>query len=154
MHAGHFVDSMLYRMRSYNFDNDLHQAQRFLWEIFKTSGKHFTWVPTRLENERHGPCGDEDIREDDSKIRIWEYINDKDPMIVALTILEPNGIFWMNVHPDHHDLVREIIPALEEQRRIRKIIVTVVGITVLIIGIFLIFLPGPALIVIPTGLLI
>jgi mycothiol synthase len=104
-------------MRNYNFDTDLKSAQRFLWEIFKLSGKHYAWIPTRLENERHGPCGPEDIREDDSKLRIWEYINENGPIMVALTILEPNGVFWMNVHPKHDELVREIIPAIEEQRR-------------------------------------
>lgn len=36
----------------------------------------------------------------------------------------------------------------------RRIIITVVGITVLLIGIALIVLPGPAVVVIPTGLAI
>ena len=108
---------MSYRIRSYSFDKDLESAQKFLWEIFKLSGKHYTWVPTRLENERHGPCGDENIREDDSKLRIWEYVDDNGPTMVTVTILEPNGLFWMNVHPEHAELVSEIIPAIEEQRR-------------------------------------
>ena len=108
---------MSYRMRNYSYDNDLHSAQRFLWEIFKISGKHYTWVPSSLENERHGPCGDEDIREDDNKLRIWEYIDDNGSTMVAVTILEPNGVFWMNVHPEHHELAREIIPTIEKQRR-------------------------------------
>ncbi|MHA2353067.1 MAG: GNAT family N-acetyltransferase [Candidatus Thorarchaeota archaeon] len=108
---------MTFRIRNYSYDNDLDSAQRFLWEIFKLTGNHYSWIPTRLENERHGPCGSEDEREDDSKIRVWEHIDNEEPTMVALTILEPNGIFWMNVHPEHHELVREIIPALEEQRR-------------------------------------
>lgn len=39
-------------------------------------------------------------------------------------------------------------------RHIRKIVVLVFGGTVLLIGIVLIFLPGPSFIVIPTGLAI
>lgn len=39
-------------------------------------------------------------------------------------------------------------------RQIRKIIVTVVGFTVLLIGIALLVLPGPAFVVIPIGLAI
>ena len=113
-----FVVMMTYRMRNYSFDNDLRSAQNFLWEIFKHSGKHYTWVPTRLENERHGPCGAEDEREDDSKLRIWEYVDDARQKIVALTILEDNGAAWLNVHPEHCELLREIIPAVEEQRRL------------------------------------
>ena len=104
-------------MRNYNFDNDLESAQRFLWEIFRLSGKHYAWIPSRLENERHGPCGFEDIREDDSKLRIWECADVNGSIMVALTILEPNGVFWMNVHPEHQELVRRIIPAIEEQRK-------------------------------------
>jgi mycothiol synthase len=108
---------MSYRMRNYSYDKDLHSAQKFLWEIFKLSGKHYTWVPTRLENERHGPCGSEEEREDDSKLRIWEHVDGNDAKMVAVTILESNGVFWMNVHPEHHELFREIIPAIEEQRK-------------------------------------
>ena len=39
-------------------------------------------------------------------------------------------------------------------RSIKKIIVAVIGFTILIIGIFMIVLPGPAFIVIPLGLAI
>lgn len=37
-------------------------------------------------------------------------------------------------------------------RRVRKLIVGVIGFTILFIGTILIFIPGPALIVIPIGL--
>lgn len=104
-------------MRGYQYDKDIDEARRFLGDVFSLTRKHYTCVPSRLENERHGPCGSEDIREDDSKLRIWEYVDDNGPSMVAITILEPNGVFWMNVHPEHHELVREIIPAIEEQRR-------------------------------------
>ena len=39
-------------------------------------------------------------------------------------------------------------------RQIKKIVVTIVGFTILIIGVLLIVLPGPASIVIPFGLAI
>ena len=68
---------MTYRMRNYHFDEDLTKAQRFLFDIFKQTGEQYTWVPTRLENERHGPCGSEEEREDDTKLRIWEYEDDQ-----------------------------------------------------------------------------
>ena len=37
--------------------------------------------------------------------------------MVAVTILKSYGVFFINIHPNHHELVREIIPALEEQRK-------------------------------------
>ncbi len=36
----------------------------------------------------------------------------------------------------------------------RRIVITVVGVTVLLVGLVLVFLPGPAVIVIPAGLAI
>ena len=39
-------------------------------------------------------------------------------------------------------------------KSIKKIIVAVIGFTILIIGVFMILLPGPAFIVIPLGLAI
>jgi len=39
-------------------------------------------------------------------------------------------------------------------KKTKRLIVTVVGLTVLLIGIALVFLPGPAFIVIPLGLAI
>ena len=108
---------MTYKMRNYSFDEDLEKARKFQFDIFKQTSEHYTWVPTRLENERHGPCGDEEPREDDSKLRIWEYSDGDETSIVAVSILEPNGVFWINVHPDHEDLIRKLIPAVEEQRK-------------------------------------
>lgn len=61
------------------------------------------------------------------------------------------GLFWL---PDHGYLpmMRE---ALEHSlRHARRAIVAVVGFTVLLIGIALIVLPGPAFVVIPVGLAI
>lgn len=41
---------------------------------------------------------------------------------------------------------------LETLKRVRRIIVGIVGFTILVIGIFLLVLPGPAFLVIPLGL--
>ena len=108
---------MTYKMRAYHYDLDIDDARRFLGDIFIRSKKHYAWVPSRLENERYGPCGSEEVREDDSKIRIWECTDENVASIVALTILEPSGYFWINIHSDHEELVRKIIPAVEEQRK-------------------------------------
>ena len=43
---------------------------------------------------------------------------------------------------------------LSELPRLRKLIVAVIGVTVLLLGVALIVLPGPAFIVIPVGLAI
>jgi hypothetical protein len=42
----------------------------------------------------------------------------------------------------------------ESIRQVKRFIIFVIGVTVILIGIVMIFLPGPAIIVIPLGLLI
>ncbi len=108
---------MTYRLRDFHFDEDFDLARRFLGDTFKLTGDHYTWVPSRLENKKHGQCGSEYSPEDDKWIKIWEHVNDESPAIVAVTILESNGYFWINIHPDHRALVKEIIPAIEAQRK-------------------------------------
>lgn len=49
---------------------------------------------------------------------------------------------------------KHIVYVVKTIRQAKRIIVIVVGFTVLLIGIFMIFLPGPGLVVIPLGLLI
>ncbi len=48
----------------------------------------------------------------------------------------------------------QLAPMLNPLRQIRRIIVAVVGFTVLLFGIALLVLPGPAFVVIPLGLAI
>jgi ribosomal protein S18 acetylase RimI-like enzyme len=108
---------MIYRMRDYHYDQDFETGRKFLGDLFKLTGEHFTCVPSTLENERYGQCGTGYTPEDDEWIKIWEYVTDEGPITVALTILKSYGLFYLNVHPDHQEVVREIIPALEEQRR-------------------------------------
>ena len=104
-------------MRDYQFDQDFDSGRRFLGDLFKLTGEHFACVPSALENERYGQCGTGYTQKDDDGIKIWEHVGEEGPTIVALTILKSYGLFYLNVHPDHQDLVREIIPALEEQRK-------------------------------------
>ena len=104
-------------MRDFHFNEDFDSARKFLGDMFKMTGEHYTWVPSRLENHKHGQCGSEYTPEDDKWIKIWENVDDEGPAIVAVTILESYGYFWINIHPDHQELVKDIIPALEKQRR-------------------------------------
>ena len=90
----------------------------FLGELFKHTGEHYTCVPSTLENERYGQCGTVYTPEDDEWIKIWKHVGDNGPTVVAVTILKSYGLFYLNIHPDHRELIRQIIPALEEQRRL------------------------------------
>jgi len=108
---------MTYKLRDFHFNEDFDSARRFLGDIYELTGKHYTWVPSRLENIKHGGCGSEYSPEDDEWVKIWEHVDGEGSAIVAVTILESNGYFWINIHPDHNALVKEIIPAIEAQRK-------------------------------------
>jgi tellurite resistance protein TerC len=43
-------------------------------------------------------------------------------------------------------------PAQQTYKIVKRVLVTVVGMTVLLIGLVLVFVPGPAIVVVPLGL--
>lgn len=45
-------------------------------------------------------------------------------------------------------------PAQQSYKVVKRVIVTVIGLTVLLVGLVLVFVPGPAIIVVPLGLAI
>lgn len=49
---------------------------------------------------------------------------------------------------------KNIVYVVKTIRQAKRVIIIIIGFTVLLIGIFMIFLPGPGLVVIPLGLLI
>ncbi|MFH2021037.1 MAG: PGPGW domain-containing protein [archaeon] len=52
------------------------------------------------------------------------------------------------------DTSSNVLPQSQALRKVKKIAVFVIGMTILIIGIAMILLPGPAILVIPLGLAI
>ncbi|MHA2148475.1 MAG: GNAT family N-acetyltransferase [Candidatus Thorarchaeota archaeon] len=105
-----------YKMRDFHWDEDFELARRFLGELFNLTGEYYTCLPSTLENERYGQCGTGYTPDDDKWIKIWDLEDEEGTTIVAVTILKSYGHYWINVHPEHRELVRDIIPALEEQR--------------------------------------
>lgn len=45
-------------------------------------------------------------------------------------------------------------PAQQTYKIVKRVIITVIGLTVLLLGLVLVFVPGPAIVVIPLGLAI
>jgi len=83
-------------------------------------------------------------------------------LLPSETRIRPSGqrrIHERSLAPDGELLIRSPIKRfsrwhLDNIKVIKRMIVSVVGVTVLLIGIALLVLPGPALVVIPVGLAI
>jgi len=77
-----------------------------------------------------------------------------EPGSTAASPTPPISLWWRLV--DRYLRARNYVRsfALKDLRLVRKVVVAVVGFTVLLIGLALIVLPGPAFIVIPLGLTI
>lgn len=65
-----------------------------------------------------------------------------------------------NKTPNHRDIINRLSPAADEiekvarftARKVKRLIVLIIGTTILLVGIAMIILPGPALVFIPIGL--
>jgi ribosomal protein S18 acetylase RimI-like enzyme len=102
---------MTITQRSFHWNEDFERARAFVIEAFQAARPHMNWIPTRVENIAHGPCGAEYSDEEDEYIRQW-LVDDR---VVALTMVRPSGECWINVHPDHTRCVGEIVDAVEHQ---------------------------------------
>ena len=69
----------------FSFDRDLDQARLFLREIYKQTGALHYLIPTKIENQKFGPCGEDYSPKDDEAFRIWRIPNKDESGIVALS---------------------------------------------------------------------
>jgi tellurite resistance protein TerC len=88
------------------------------------------------------------------------YVVDTSKTLLITTLILLTGVIYSLSHRDRGDLPS--YPLLESFSRLydftytgfRRIIITLIGVSVLIVGIIFIVTPGPAIIVIPAGLAI
>jgi mycothiol synthase len=105
-------------MRSFNWKEDFEAVQEFLTETYKINNAFHNWAPTRFENRKFGPCGTEYQDEEDNLVKIWEFSDKSKTVpqkIVAVTILNSSGANWIQIHPDHKYLERELVLWIEKQ---------------------------------------
>lgn len=110
-------------MRSFTWEKDFESIQKFLAETYTLTNSFHNWAPTRFENRKFGPCGAEYQVEEDELVKIWELSNKSNPNtreIVAVTIMNASGANWIQIHPKHKYLEKELVLWIEEQLNITK----------------------------------
>ncbi len=114
---GIVVQQMTIRIRDFHWYDDTGSVMEFLAEVCQMTQSLRSWIPSRFENRKFGPCGPEYRDEEDSFVKIWEEVDDTgNAKIVAISIITDSPDSFFSIHPDYHYLTREIIQDLEKRR--------------------------------------
>jgi len=112
---------MTIQQRDFHWNEDFELVRNFLIELFNATKSLHNMIPSRFENRRFGPCGPEYTDEDDRLVTIWEETDEsdfsKERKLIAVTILDTSPVSYLNIHPDHAHVEKDIILAMEEQKR-------------------------------------
>ena len=98
----------------FSFDSDLNRVREFLLEVFKQNGSLHYLVPTKIENQKFGPCGPDYSSKDDEAFSIWRVSDEIESDIVAVSHRGSAGNYHIEVHPDYKTLERELFQEIEK----------------------------------------
>jgi len=103
--------------RPFSFDRNLDQVRMFLLEIYKQTGTLHYLIPTKVENQKYGPCGPNYSLKDDEAIKIWRVSNKDDSDIVAVTHRGSAANYHIEVHPDYKLMEKDLFQEIENFER-------------------------------------
>lgn len=99
---------------SFSYDRNLDEVRLFLLEIYKrTTALHYL-IPTKIENQKYGPCGSDYSPKDDEAINIWRLSKKDEPNLVALSHRGPAGNYHIEIHPDYKHWEKELFQEIEK----------------------------------------
>ncbi|NHI88835.1 MAG: GNAT family N-acetyltransferase [Candidatus Thorarchaeota archaeon] len=98
----------------FNFDRDLDRVREFLLEVYNSAGALHYLVPTKIENQKYGPCGNDYSPKDDEAIKIWKQSGKDRADIVAVSHRGSSANYHIEIHPDYKDLERELFLEIEK----------------------------------------
>jgi len=98
----------------FSYDRNLDQVRRFLLEIYKESGTLHYLIPTKIENQKFGPCGPDYSPNDDEAIKIWRVSNQDDSNIIAVSHRGSAGNYHIEIHPDYKQMEKELFLEIEK----------------------------------------
>ncbi|TFG29634.1 GNAT family N-acetyltransferase [Candidatus Thorarchaeota archaeon] len=101
----------------FSFDNDLNQVRRFLLDIFKQSGSLHYLIPTKVENQKYGPCGPDYSPMDDEVFSIWRVSDKAGSDIIAVSHRGSAANYHIEVNPSYKNLERELFGEIEKLER-------------------------------------
>ncbi|MFX0107615.1 MAG: GNAT family N-acetyltransferase, partial [Candidatus Hodarchaeota archaeon] len=74
-------------------------------------------IPTKVENQKFGPCGPKYSPKDDEAIKIWR-VSDKDDFdIIAVSHRGSSGNYHIEIHPDYKSVEMELFQEIEKLER-------------------------------------
>ena len=88
--------------------------RRFFLEIYKKNNELHYLIPTKIENQKFGPCGPEYTIKDDEAIKIWRALNRDDPDTIAVSHRGSAGNYHIEIHPDYKHKERELFRQIEK----------------------------------------
>ncbi|MGY5879878.1 MAG: hypothetical protein RTV31_06485 [Candidatus Thorarchaeota archaeon] len=96
------------------YEEDLDQVRRFLLEIYKKNGALHYLIPTKIENQKFGPCGPEYSTKDDETIKMWRALSRDNPAIVAVSHRGSAGNYHIEIHPDYKHKEKKMFQEIEK----------------------------------------
>jgi hypothetical protein len=97
----------------FSFDSDLDKVRTFLFDIYKVTGALHYYIPVKVENQKHGPCGPKYSPADDEVIKIWKLSNEEDSKMIAVSHRGSAGNYHVEIHPDYKHLEKDLYQEIE-----------------------------------------
>ena len=99
---------------SFSFDKDLNQVRTFLFLVFKQNASLHYLIPTKVENQKYGPCGPDYSFKDDEAFSIWRISDKMESDIVAVSHRGSAANYHIEVHPDYKTMEQELFQEIEK----------------------------------------
>jgi ribosomal protein S18 acetylase RimI-like enzyme len=100
--------------RPFSYNRNLNQTREFLLDIYKQTGALHYLIPTKIENQKYGPCGPDYSLRDDEAIKIWKASDKEDSDIVAISHRGSAGNYHIEVHPDYKHIEKDLFQEIEK----------------------------------------
>ncbi|MFW9954318.1 MAG: GNAT family N-acetyltransferase [Candidatus Thorarchaeota archaeon] len=106
-------------MHPFKFATDLDSVRAFLSEVCRINGSLHYLIPTKIENQKYGPCGPDYSQADDETIKIWRSSSTPNSEIIAVSHRGPAGNYHIEIHPKHKEIEKELFAQIESLERKR-----------------------------------
>ena len=101
----------------FSYDRNLNEVRMFLLNIYKETGALHYLIPTKIENQKFGPCGPDYSPKDDDAIKIWRISKSDDSEIIAVSHRGSAGNYHIEIHPDYKHMEKELFQEIENLER-------------------------------------
>ncbi|MFW9933532.1 MAG: hypothetical protein ACFFDR_12855, partial [Candidatus Thorarchaeota archaeon] len=100
-------------MHPFTFASDLDSVRTFLSDVYRTNGMLHYLIPTKIENQKFGPCGPDYSPADDATIKIWRSSTSIDSAIIAVSHRGSAGNYHIEIHPTYKGMEKELFARIE-----------------------------------------